>query len=100
MEDLIKLCHYYNGEKESPFSDDTKSLLWFYERGWVHSHKDYSFENEIEEYLSVGLSDFCDDDGVPLTYKALLFNRFAQSFQSMLEAVEPFKIFYKKYYRE
>ena len=100
MNNLIKLCRYYKGEKESPYSDDTKSLLWFYEQGWVHSHNDYSFEDEIMEYLSVGLSDFCDDDGVPLTYKALLFNRYAKSNYSLESAVEPFKAFYREYYGE
>ena len=91
---------YYKGEKTSPFSDDTRSMLWFYEQSWTVSHKNYTFEDEIREYLFIGLGDFNDDDGVPLTYKAVLFNRYAKGEQSMESAVEPFKEFYKKYYRE
>ncbi len=33
--DLLKYCRYYKGEDNSPFEEQNKSMLWFYERSWV-----------------------------------------------------------------
>ena len=102
-EDAITFCRYYKGEDESPYSDQNESMLWFYERAWVYKlfHEDTdSFGIMLEEYLFSGLSDFEKFDDIPITLKALLFNRYCKTAQSMLSAVEPFKKFYHKYYTD
>ena len=97
--DAIAFCHYYKGEDECPFKDNDKSFLWNYERAWVYDMvNNTSLAGSIGEYIACGLTDFNDDDGVPLSLKAVLFNRFAKSFQSMESAVVPFMAFYKHYY--
>ena len=99
-EDAINLCKYYKGEEESPYTDQNESMLWFYERAWVYKmlNNDESFGLMLEEYLFIGLKDFEKFDDTPITLKALLFNRYCKTAQSILSAVEPFKEFYHKYY--
>lgn len=101
-DNLLKFCKYYKGEENDPFegSDQNKSMLWFYERAWVHemSNDSKDLSIYIEEYIRHGLRTFELFNNIPLTLKALLFNRFARTFQSMAEAVEPFKTFYIEYY--
>ncbi len=57
-----------------------------------------SLAEYIGDFIGLGLGDFSNDDGVPLSLKALLFNRFAKSCYSMQSAVEPFMEFYRQYY--
>lgn len=101
---LLKSCHFYRGEAFNPYEgkDQNKAMLWFYEMGWVKNAslgRSPSSSDMLEEYSAVGLRDFCNGDGVALSLKALLFNRFARTERSLAEAVEPFKVFYKKYYQ-
>lgn len=105
IDDVLKLCRYYRGEKDNPFPPGDKATLWFYERGWAHdflrSIGSPGYEPHAEmlaDYEAVGLSDFRVDDGVHISLKALLFNRFAKTAYSQALAVEPFKEFYEKYY--
>ncbi len=109
QEELITYCRYYKGEKESPYGrkgdepidDDrqNKDMLWFYELcGTNCILKGDTYEEYITDYTRVGLGEFCADDGRPLSLKALLFNRFAKMHQSLRDAAEPFKKFYKRYY--
>lgn len=98
--DLLKFCRYYKGEDDSPFREQNKSMLWFYERAWINEmlNNGNSLSIAIEEYIRLGLGLFEQFDDIPLSLKALLFNRYAMTSQSMTEAVEPFKKFYKEYY--
>lgn len=57
-----------------------------------------SLAEYIGDFIGLGLGDFSNDDGIPLSLKALLFNRYAKSCFSMQSAVEDFKKFYKQYY--
>ena len=87
--DLLQYCRYYKGERENPYEgkDQNKMMLWLYERN-------------LDEYTAVGLAEFENADGVPITLKSLLFNRYAQgNMSSMMDCVEPFKKFYKRYYK-
>lgn len=74
----LSYCRYYHGERVNPFVgiSQNKTMLWFYD----------------------GLSDFCEGDGIPLSLKALLFNRYSKNAYSLRSAAKPFKIFYLKYY--
>ena len=76
----IQYCRYYHGEENCP--ENIKRLpageaLWFYEKRWV----DFNMEGEdfqlwLDEYNGYGMSDFSTDDGVPVSLKAILFNRY------------------------
>lgn len=101
---ILKSCRYYKGESSNPYEgkDRDKAMLWFYEMGWVKNAErgvPPASSDAIEEYERCGLRSFNANDGVPLSLKALLFNRYAKTEQSLLEAVEPFKAFYEKYYK-
>lgn len=100
---LLKSCRYYKGESSNPYEgeDRDKAMLWFYEMGWVkNAERGLSpiSADAVAEYKACGLQSFRSDDGVPLSLKALLFNRYAKTEQSLKDAVESFKKFYEKYY--
>lgn len=103
--DFIKFCHYYKGEKENPYDgiDQNKTMLWFYEKCWIDFNLSDNGRSTLADYIgdysSVGLSLFEMQDDTPASLKALLFNRYAKTSNSMIEAVEPFKKFYKRYYK-
>lgn len=99
--ELLQFCRYYKGEDKCPFDDDpNKAMLWDYEQIWVIEHKRNKSElsNYQEEcmhdYISHGLADFQNKDGIPISLKALLFNRYELPDND----TSPFKRFYKKYY--
>ena len=98
--DLVKFCRYYKGEDDCPFKEQNKSMLWFYERAWIFDmlRDSDNLSTSIDEYIRLGLGQFEQFDDIPLSLKALLFNRYARTCYSMAEAVEPFKKFYKEYY--
>lgn len=77
-DDLIKQCRYYHGEEDNPFDgkDQNKSMLWFYESCWVRDSEKIEeaedmgvYSDMIGEYIGVGLLDFQNADGVPLSLK-------------------------------
>ena len=73
--DLLKYCRYYKGEDNSPFEEQIKSMLWFYERSWVFDMmQGHSFSSYIDEYIYLGLETFEQFENTPITLKALLFN--------------------------
>lgn len=101
--DLLKSCRFYRGESSNPYEgkDPNKAMLWFYEMGWVkmaESGKSPASSEMLRDYEFLGLKSFRADDGVPVSLKALLFNRYAKTAYSQRDAVEPFKAFYEKYY--
>ena len=97
-ETISVVCRYYKGEEDNPYkeSTDIKNGLWFYESCWAIRG---GFDRiSLEEYICVGLEEFMKKDNVPITLKALLFNRWGKGCYSMLQAAESFKDFYKKHY--
>lgn len=78
LNNLIKQCRYYNGEKECPqiIQEKEMSTIWYYEQIWVE-REDLRDEKgfNTEEYIHYGLTDFSPNDGTPISLKALLFNR-------------------------
>ena len=77
--DLLKCYRYYKVEDDSHFEEQNKSMLWFYERYWVFVMvQGESFSQYIEDYIRVGLGLFEQFDDVPISLKALLFNRYAK----------------------
>ena len=101
-EKLMELCRYYKGEKENPYKEEqNKACLGSYERAWLLEFtkpQSRLLMSYLSQYTAVGLTCFSTDDNVPITLKALLFNRYARTQYSNYEAVESFKRFYNKYY--
>ena len=105
--DLTHHCRYYRGEKNNPYQEPNKAMLWMYEKDWlleslrIYADRNISsfFDSYLNEYSLAGLSQFEAQDSIPVTLKALLFNRYAKQSHSLLSAVEGFKEFYKKYYK-
>ncbi len=102
--ELIQHCRYYKGEENNPFVTKNAELafLWDCEYFWVHAgetnHVDL-LKTYLQVYIQVELGLFEIEDSTPITLKALLFNRFCQiQGETKNDAVEPFKIFYKRYY--
>lgn len=97
--DLIEFCRIYKGEDTNPYEGGNQALFWEYEKSWVHHYlSGQHFTEEISEYVGNGLAMFSLHDGVPMSLKALLFNRYARTAYAMIYAVEPFKEFYTNEY--
>ena len=73
---LLDFCSYYGVENGTEVDDDF-NMFCNYEQVWVNklSRWDYSLA-ELNEYIHYGLEDFNKDDGVPMTLKVILFNRY------------------------
>ncbi|MBK8884491.1 MAG: hypothetical protein IPN67_19685 [Bacteroidales bacterium] len=89
---------YFKGEKKCPkaLTKAGKELFWLYEMKWVEFDGDY---DGFGEYEGNGLSDFEKDDGVPLTLKRLLFNRYMHWSGYGPESIPDFKEWYIRSYR-
>lgn len=98
--DLLHHCRYYKGERKCPFQG-TKEMLWGWEKAWIkmiqsEDEKDSEFLSKaLEDYILAGLSDFEKYDDIPLTLKAILYNRFDH-----WNGGGGFKLFYLRYYNE
>jgi len=95
---LIDNCRYYRGEKECPdtLKESGKELFWFYELKWVEMNGEFEGFGEYEGY---GLSDFEKEDGVPLTLKLLLFNRYMHWSGYGYDSIPGFKEWYRNNYK-
>ena len=94
---LLDFCSYYGVDNVSEVGDDF-NMFCNYERVWVTklSSWNYSFA-ELNEYFHYGLEDFNKDDGVPMTLKVILFNRYMHwSFDGDAEG---FKRWYLAHYK-
>lgn len=101
--ELLQFCRYYKGEKVNS-SDPNKNLLFRYEETWIEMNFTPEGKSQLAEYIDdysrAGLSMFEMQDNTPASLKALLFNRYCHyNSGSMIECVEPFKDFYRKYYK-
>lgn len=101
-ENLVKHCRYYKGQEKCPSSAD--SLFWNYERIWVEYTLKTEDENSFEAlelktllklYKDAHLENFQEDDGVPITLKAFLLNRY----EHWTDGDEGFKEWYLKNYK-
>ncbi len=92
--ELLRFCKYYKGVE----SEDDLPLMAFYEKCWV----DRMLEDDKEdirgliiEYVNNNLETFSLDDGVPLSLKALLYNRYQHWSWGSPEGFKEF--YYKRY---
>ena len=90
----LEHCFYYG--KNIP-EDCGAHVGHQYEECWVRFHfNDNDLLNETLFYIREGLGDFCADDGVPISMKAILYNRFCHwgwcetpdTFRSWYEAID------------
>ena len=84
---LIEFCRYYKGAKSCPLEDRDKSMLWRIEMLWVKDSANGCNDvlaEQLTDYIQTGLSNFNPYDGIPVTYKAYLFNRYARSCYSRM----------------
>lgn len=95
---LLESCRYYKGESECPqnIKDAGKESLWQYELFWAANFNGTFDDNGEYEWH---LKDFESNDGVPITLKRVLFNRFIQGAWNVQESVEPFKTWYNNTYK-
>lgn len=98
--DFLPFCRYYKGEKECP--KDTKASFWEYEKKWIEFSidKDDTLGDMLDEYIAAGLSEFEMRDGIPVTLKALLFNRYGHWLggYGLIEDAKAFKKWYRDSY--
>lgn len=91
----LERCFYYG--KNVP-KDYGANVGHQYEELWVRFHFDSEgfLLNETLNYIRDGLGDFCANDGVPISMKAILYNRFCHwgwcetpdTFRSWYEAID------------
>ena len=94
---LLDFCSYYDG-KENNEPDHTSGMMWEYERVWVMRMQNWDFSlGEVNEYIHYGLGDFNADDGVPISFKTLLFFRYMH--WSFCGTAEGFKEWYLATYK-
>jgi hypothetical protein len=98
-EELLSHCLYYKGGE----IDDNSSKIEFYEQRWVNfSQHDRRYIAEmVQDYIFAGLELFNCDDGVPISLKALLYNRYSHWNGGLgwLEDINGFKKFYLENYK-
>ena len=93
--EALRCCRYYKGEANIPEGVPTR--FWRYEAIWVQSvvlHPN-SLSGLIDEYNNAGLMEFNKGDGVPISLKAVLYNRWLQWIGP--SDIEGFKKWYKNY---
>ena len=94
---LLDFDSYYKGEESFP-GDDNDYPCWINERIWVKLLSSWNFKHgSMNEYIHHGLEDFSSGDGVPMTLKVILFNRFCGKLE---EFREWYLTFYKNRLKE
>lgn len=97
--EMLAVCRYYKDDGKAPEGD--KLHLWDVERSWCQLQETEQGKQELggmlDEYLSYGLREFENMDGVPITLKAILFNRFSHWNRA---DTEEFKAWYLATYRQ
>ena len=99
--DLKIFCRYY-GKKDVKNDPETETLIKI-EKFWVDATEALTEEKDtlggmIQEYISAGLNEFEQYDKVPISLKAVLFNRYCK-YNEMID-VEGFKSYYKNVYKK
>lgn len=74
---LLDFCSYYDGDESNP-ATEKKDIFWFYEQKWIEFlfEADYYIKEIVDDYIDFGLKEFNETDGVPLSLKAILLNRY------------------------
>jgi hypothetical protein len=78
LDECIRQCRYFKGEVENPLENSDKGMIWYYEKRWCEFHDENPtyLDECVQFYQNYGLAQFKEDDGVPISLKAIFFNRF------------------------
>lgn len=98
-EELLKYCRYYHGEKNNPYVGRDEEYLFIYEYAWVQmmmQDDDEVISTLIDDYIDAGLAHFSEQDNVPITLKAVMYNRFAQ--HNEMFTIKEYKDWYLQHY--
>lgn len=95
--DLLKFCRYYKGQEDNPYKGKNEEWLFKYERHWCElmMKDDEIISDFVNDYINAGLAHFSETDNVPITLKAIMFNRYAQ--HNEMFTIDEFKDWYKNY---
>ena len=75
--ELLQFTQYYKGEKECPKSCPHPDF-WEYEKIWVENEEERVVDDpRVLEYKRYILPFYNEDDGFPLSLKALLYKRYS-----------------------
>jgi ADP-ribosylglycohydrolase len=95
MAPYLERCFYYGKNIPEDYGAEAGHK---YEECWVrfHFNEDDYLKNETMSYIKEGLGDFCSEDGVPISMKAILYNRFCHwgwcetpdTFRSWYESID------------
>ena len=71
--ELLSYCLYYKGGEIND-----ASIIEFYEQMWVNfsQHNRMYIAEIVQDYIFAGLELFNCNDGIPISLKALLYNRY------------------------
>ena len=79
IESYLSKCRYYHGQGDYSALTPFEQSMAFYEQAWVEmgglGRDLQTLQLYLDGYTKEGLADFSSDDGVPITLKALLWNR-------------------------
>ena len=89
-EGLQRYCRYFG----VPGGPERNTAASFYEERWVNMGGIFP----LDDYVHYGLREFSADDGVPITLKAMLFNRYHSSNGFYPNIAEMFKAWYERFY--
>ncbi len=101
---LLAYCHYYKGGQSCQNTDPNAQMCWRCEQYWVeqsnnaYSGGDTPLSGMLDEYLRAGLRQFEQYDNVPITLKAVLFNRYCK-YNDRID-IPGFKNFYLEQYHK
>lgn len=73
---LLHYTRYYKGEKQCPEFCPHPNI-WSYEKIWVENEEERAEDHpRVLEYKRYVLPFYNEEDGIPLSLKALLYNRY------------------------
>ncbi len=102
MKNPIDYCRYFKGEENRPLHlEGNLALFWDYEQLWANNASERAENNyRVLEYKKDVLPLFNEDDGVPISLKALLYNRYTHWMggYSLEDDVKAFRTWLKREY--
>lgn len=100
---LYTFTRYYKGPGTEPTDNgNTKTLIWEYEKLWAEDEGERSDDHpRMKEYVKDVLPLFDEDDGIPNSLKALLYNRYTHwvGGYALADDVRKFREFLYSHYR-
>lgn len=96
----FKFTQYYKGEIECPKSC-VNSNFWYYEKMWVENEDERAEDSpRVIEYKQDVLPLYNEEDSIPLSLKALLYNRYTHwcGGYQLVDDIRGFKEFLQQNY--